>query len=61
MDDYCMVLWMEFFDQVHSFSFEDQTMHITQDSTIHTIPLEKIKTKSRILSSMQPKKGLNKG
>ena len=56
-----MVLGMEFFDQVRPFSFEDQTMRITKDSTIHIVPLERSKTESRILSAMQLNKGLKKG
>ncbi|GAA0174194.1 hypothetical protein LIER_27636 [Lithospermum erythrorhizon] len=42
MDDYRMVLGMEFVDKAKPFSFgKDQTMHITKWSTIHIVPLER--------------------
>lgn len=62
MDDYRMVLGMEFLDKVRPYSFEENdTMRITKGSTIHIIPLERNKTESRILSAMQLDKGLKRG
>ena len=61
MDDYRLMLGMEFLDKVRPFSFKEQTMHITKGSTIHIIPVERSKTDFRTLLSMQLNKGLRKG
>lgn len=54
MDDYRMVLGMDFLDMVCPSSFErDNTLRITKGSTIHIIPLERRKTKARSLSTMK--------
>nr|KAJ0228187.1 hypothetical protein LSAT_V11C100024200 [Lactuca sativa] len=61
MDDYCMVLGMDFLDNVQPWSFErNDTMHITKGSIIHIIPLKRNRIGSRILSTMQLDKGLKK-
>ncbi|XP_023764406.1 uncharacterized protein LOC111912904 [Lactuca sativa] len=61
MDDYCIVLGMEFLDEAWPFSFEDQTMRLTKGSSIHIVPLERSKENSHIISAMQLSKGLRRG
>lgn len=54
MDDYRMVLGMDFLDMVCPCSFERYyTLRITKGSIIHIIPLERRKTKARSLSTMK--------
>lgn len=61
IDDYCMVLGIDFLDKVRPWSFErDNTMHISKISTIHIIPLERTKTRARNLSTMKLDKGFER-
>ncbi|CAI9281206.1 unnamed protein product [Lactuca saligna] len=61
MDDYRMVLGMDFLDNVRPWSFErDDTMRITKGSIIHIVPLKINRIGSQILSIMQLNKGLKK-
>ncbi|XP_023763067.2 retrovirus-related Pol polyprotein from transposon TNT 1-94 [Lactuca sativa] len=61
MDDYRMVLGMDFLDNVRPWSFErDDTMRITKGSIIHIVPLKRSRIGSQILSTMQLDKGLKK-
>nr|KAJ0226333.1 hypothetical protein LSAT_V11C100003300 [Lactuca sativa] len=61
MDDYRMVLGMDFLENVRPWSFErDDTMHITKGSIIHIVTLNRKRIGSRILSTMQLDKGLKK-
>ena len=58
MNDYRMVLRIDFLDMVCPWSFErDNTMRITKGSIIHIIPLERSKTKTQTLSTMKFNKG----
>lgn len=58
MDNYRMVIGMEFLDESCPFSFKDQTMSLTKGSTLHILLLERIKTYSRIISAMKLSRGL---
>nr|KAJ0206902.1 hypothetical protein LSAT_V11C500256870 [Lactuca sativa] len=61
MDDYRMVLGMDFLDNVRPWSFErDDTMRITKGSIIHIVPLKRNMIGSRMLSTMKLNKGLKK-
>nr|KAJ0192430.1 hypothetical protein LSAT_V11C800427740 [Lactuca sativa] len=61
MDDYRMVMGMDFLDNVRPWSFErDDTMRITKGSIIHIVPLKRNRIGSQILSTMQLDKGLKK-
>ncbi|KAL4577739.1 hypothetical protein LXL04_013867 [Taraxacum kok-saghyz] len=58
MDDYRMVLGMDFLNKVHPWTIErDNTMRITKGSTIYIVPLERSRTKSRILSMLKYEEG----
>ncbi|GAA0147438.1 hypothetical protein LIER_07137 [Lithospermum erythrorhizon] len=62
MDDYRMVLGMEFLDKIQPLSLEKgHIMCITDGTSSHKVPLGRSKTKSRILSAIQLSKGLKKG
>ena len=59
MDDYNIVLGMEFLDEVRPWSFEnDNTMRITKGTIIHIVPPERSRTRSRTLSTMKFNKDL---
>nr|KAJ0196925.1 hypothetical protein LSAT_V11C700357830 [Lactuca sativa] len=61
MDDYRMVLGMDFLDNVRPWSFKrDDTMRITKGSIIHILPLKRNMIGSRMLSTMKLNKGLKK-
>lgn len=53
MDDYHIVLGMEFLNKVHLFSFKDNTMCITKGLKINIVPLEVSKMESRVLSTIK--------
>ncbi|KAL4572161.1 hypothetical protein LXL04_018930 [Taraxacum kok-saghyz] len=58
MDDYRMVLGMDFLNKVCPWTIErDNTMRITKGSTIHIVPLERSRTKSRILATLKYEEG----
>ncbi|KAL4568597.1 hypothetical protein LXL04_024212 [Taraxacum kok-saghyz] len=58
MDDYRMVLGMDFLNEVCPWTIErDDTMRITKGSTIYIVPLERSRTKSRILATLKYEDG----
>ncbi|KAL4576291.1 hypothetical protein LXL04_012383 [Taraxacum kok-saghyz] len=58
MDGYRMVLGMDFLNKVRPWTIErDNTMRITKGSTIYIVPLERSRTKSRILTTLKYEKG----
>ncbi|GAA0145154.1 hypothetical protein LIER_05409 [Lithospermum erythrorhizon] len=62
MDDYLMVLGMDFLDKIQPLLFEKgHIMCITNGTSSHKVPLERSKTESRVLSTIQLSKGLKKG
>ncbi|KAL4591909.1 hypothetical protein LXL04_004884 [Taraxacum kok-saghyz] len=62
MDDYRMVLGMDFLNEVRPWTIErDNTMRITKGSTICIVPLERSRTKSRILSTLKYEEGHKTG
>ncbi|TXG71332.1 hypothetical protein EZV62_006267 [Acer yangbiense] len=62
MDDFQLVLGMEFFDQVHAFPFPaGNSLSILDGSKTCMVPAERMaKVESRVLSALQFKRGLKK-
>ena len=61
MDDFKMVLGMEFFDQVHAFPLPaTNSLNILNGSMAFMVPAERSKIADKTLSTMQFKKGFQK-
>lgn len=62
MDDFALVLGIEFMDAVRPWTFEkDGTMTISKDQEACSIPIDREVVEAKMLSAIQLKKGVQKG
>uniref|UniRef100_A0A803KUJ8 Uncharacterized protein n=1 Tax=Chenopodium quinoa TaxID=63459 RepID=A0A803KUJ8_CHEQI len=62
MDDFALVLGLEFMDSVRPFSFErDRSMTIVKDQGAWSVPITREEVEAKMISSIHLEKGVKKG